>query len=280
MEQVQTEKKDLKKEYLREWIYRFSPVNKSDFINITGKNKLFLVVNGNITDIGIEKLFINIPVVYADEIKGYSILQMMKGKSDSKIKLDSKTTVTVTFIDKLTNKEFFISDIYCPFVQDYDKEISYSQLFEIVNLLINAASVTTSNNDVITNTKEQEAKAKAEQEAKAKAEAEAKAKAEEEKRNVLGGLDWENERKDYIDNNFIEYKFGDYRFFHRNGETPEGEPEVDLYLLVEGDYLQADLSIGDIEEDKETYLFEDEEGAEYLLLFNKDSGKISIRENE
>lgn len=280
---------------LKEYVYKFKPLKDSDKLRLNKKSEIYLIVNGAETKVKLESMFDGDFVLDSRDVKGYSILQFMK---DNKIST-ADGDFTITYVDKDSGVKFYVCDIDRPFMYDDDKEIGTDKQIEYLRLIGSSVGRTKSGEIV---TLEEEAKIKAEEEAAIKAEEEkkkadkeakekadreaeeARIKAEEEakeiaeeeaRQNVLGGIGWEEARKELLDNGLKEYEFENYRFFYKGTENPE-DTELYFTLLEPGEYYEIDLFIDETSDTVDSYTFEDLDNVEHRITFNKTEGVIKI----
>lgn len=291
---------------LEDRLYRLKAIDKKVELKLDSKSKIFLLIDDHETNIPVEKIFSGKIDYDSNSLEGYSILQLLN--PESKLKIDSNTSLKIQFVDKSNGIRFYVDNIGRSFFPGYDDdiEITPKDRLAFVELLLNAKK--TADTPVIDTEAikkaEEEAKAKAEAEAKAaqeeadrkKAEEEATAKAQEEakaaqeeadrikaeeeqkaieeaNKKILGGPEWAAHRQDLLDDGFKEYRKYDYRFFHK-------DDKIDFFALEPGDFIPVELSEEDITDDKEIYSFEDADDDEWTLTFNKVEGKITIKESE
>lgn len=299
-----------KKPVLMDYIYQFQSIKKGERLKLNSKSKIFLIINEAETAIPIEDVFLGKIDIDDDEIEGYSILQMVTDKT--KLKIDSDTTLDITFIDKVSGKQFYISKIrrriMIPGYRD-DIEITTENRIKYIDLLLSttiavpaepsqeivvspeqaaaaekaAATAEAAAQDAIEAQKIAKAKLKEEEElaeklAEEKRIEEEKIKADaEEAANVLGGLDWETERKDPRLEGLTEYQYGNYRFFYGKKDGDE-TPEIAFFILTPGDFYSIELYEEDIIDGIETYYFEDSDDKEWVVTFNSTEGKLLVEE--
>lgn len=267
------------KSALKEYVYEFRLLERKGDLNLNSKSKIFLVINDNETNIPIESMFMGRPSIDDEDITGYSVLQMLS--DGKKLKIDNNTVLNITFVDRTSGSRFYVSNIRRPFCYDDDIYITAEKRLEYVDLLTSssAAAVPVKAPSYAKASEGEEEKSSF---AKASSFGKPTEDKSEDRPKVLGGEDWEFQRKELTDMGFTEYESGDYRFFYKK-PTEENPAELDFFVLEPGDYFNVSLFTEDekdITEEKETYLFEDEKEKEWYLVFDKKSDKISIEEKK
>ncbi len=94
---------------------------------------LKLVVNGKITEIGIEELFFNRPSINSGHVKGYSVLEQLQETSpkvfDKLVIGKDIEPLTVGFTDPKTGDMFYIKSVKVPTIY-YQEDVSDDQVTE------------------------------------------------------------------------------------------------------------------------------------------------------
>lgn len=289
---------DKTKATIKQYVYEFKAKDRS-LLELNSKSKIFLVINDLETSIAIESLFIGEIDFDDEDITGYSILQLITGGTN--LKIDDNNILKITFIDKTTGREFYISKIRRPLMYDEDMDISSESRLRYIDLLlttslipVNAAKAdkqaeaeaaenerkrleAEAENQRKQLEEEEKALAKANKEAeenlRKQAEADQKAREEAEKSLIPGGEHWEGQKEELIEKGFVEYVFDEYRFFYKKGEE---SGEIGFFILSPGNYEWIELYEEEITDEKEEYSFEDEKDNEVSVVFDKVAGKIKV----
>lgn len=273
MAQIETtDKNKTQMAVIKEFVYEFKAKDRLP-LDLNSKSQVFLVINDLETSIAIASLFVGEIDFDEEDITGYSVLQLIT--EGTQLKIDENTVLKITFIDKTSGKEFYISKIRRPLFYDDDIEISAERRLKYIDLLLTTSMIPV---EAERDAQENERK-KLEEEERVRIEAHEKANLEAhkaaQKAAIIGGEFWEGQREELIKQGLTEYAFEDYRLFYKKSEGDEPS-EIGFFILSPGNYEFIELFEEEITEEREEYSFEDDKEDEFRVVFDKVEGKISV----
>lgn len=279
---METTEKNKTQAVIKEYVYEFKANDKLP-LDLNSKSQIFLVINDHETPIAIKSLFIGSINIDDEDIEGYSILQLIT--DGTQLKIDENNILKITFIDKTTGREFYISKIRRSLMYDDDMEISSESRLRYIDLLLTTSMIPIeakkeSEKEAEREAAENERKKLEQEEAKrveaekTKAEAE-KARVEAEKAAIPGGEFWEGQKEDLIKQGLTEYAFENYRMFYKKAEG-DNAAEIGFFILTPGNYEFIELYEEEITEEREEYSFEDDREDEFRVVFDKEAGALKV----
>lgn len=266
-----TEKNKIQMAIIKEFVYEFKTKDRLP-LDLSSNSKIFLVINDCETSITIESLFIGKIDVDDEDVTGYSILQLITG--GTQLKIDENTILKITFIDKATGREFYISKIRRSLMYDDDMEISPESRLRYIDLLLTTSMIPIEAEENKRKKLEEDEKLRLEEE-KLKLEEEERLRVESEKALIIGGEFWEGQRKELIGSGLTEYPYEEYRMFYKKGEGEEPS-EIGFFILSPGNYEFIELYEEEITDEKEEYSFEDDKEDEFRVVFDKVKNEIRV----
>lgn len=273
---METEKTSPAKPVIKEFVYEFKAKDRLP-LELNKNSKIFLVINDHETSIAIENLFIGKIEFDDEDICGYSILQIIT--AGTQLKIDENTVLKITFIDKTTGREFYISKIRRSlFLYDDDMEISNESRLKYIDLLLNTSMIPIhaerQEREKLEALAAESERIRLEEDRK-RIEQEDELRIERERKLITGGEGWEDQRNELIKLGLTEYSFEEYRLFYRPGE--EDQPaEIGFFLLSPGNYEFIELYEEEITDEREEYSFEDDKEDEFRVVFDKVGNKLAV----
>lgn len=276
---METTEKSTKMAVVKEFVYEFK-ANDRQPLELNSNSKIFLVINDHETPITIESLFIEKPALDEEDIEGYSILQLITG--GTQLKIDENTTLKITFIEKISGRQFYISRIRRSMFYDDDIEISSEKRLKYIDLLLTTSMIPVEAQMASQAASQKEADAAAEAQAaelakeKLKQEQlEAEQAEAQRKASIIGGEAWEGQREELLTRGLTEYIFDNYRMFYKDSEGDDAA-EIGFFILSPGNYEFIELFEEEITDEKEEYSFEDHKEDEVRVVFDKVNKKIVV----